>query len=241
MNAAATALDGDVDALKIDHNWIAALETPQGVRHVCARKTLAGQLRDDILEGRVHAHSEIDVHAKKADGTWLKETTKLGVLVPGDFELRVLYEPVWSHAMAGLKWGAVIGVGLKLLETAVTLAAVDSTLALLFLGALAVCFIPKVGRTGMLVIAVVASRISKVNFFFMVVGALLAGAVLGCLPGMAIGGFVGCVRRRRLPAARDAKREGRDLVWKAVVLPLAGAAAVWALYFGVVVPWLLRS
>ena len=240
MNAAANAMvDGDVDALKMNHDWIAAVSTSRGERRICSRKSLGDILRRDILVGELSATAPVDVHAKGQDGRWAKATVPLAALVPREFRLRVLYQPIWSHSLAGLKWGALVGIALKLLDTFVLLSSRDPTLAVLFLVAIGACFIPRIGWTAMIGVSIVMSKFTKVNLFFALVGAGLAGAILGCLPGMAVGGIVGLVRRRRLTLAPDAEREPANVVWKAVVAPVAAACVVWAGYLLVVTPWLV--
>jgi hypothetical protein len=71
-----------------------------------------------------------------------------------------------------------------------------------------------------------------------VLSATLVGAVLGCLPGMAIGGIIGVSRKQALARAKDAEPEPAGLALKTVAFPFAGAGAVWGLYFFVFNPWL---
>ena len=237
MSGTATlADDGDVEGLKMCHDWVAALETSNGRRRVCSRENLAELLRDDILGGRLTSNSAVAVHAKTADGSWSQATLPLLGIVRGTFKLRVLYEPVWAHALAGLKWGGLAGIGLKLLDTFVRLAVADVGVGVMFLVAAGLCLVPRLGMGAMIFATIVMSRFTKLNLFFAVVGSFVAGAALGCLPGMAVGGVVGLLRRRRLHLAPDALSEGSDVALKAVALPLLGAVGVWALYGLVIVP-----
>src|SRR5208282_3108649 len=123
----------------------------------------------------------------------------------GHFKLRVLYEPVWAHAMAGVKWGVLIGIGLKFLDTLILLASVNGELAFMFLVAAGVCAIPRIGIPAMIVVYFVMSKFTKANLFMALLAVMLIGSILGCLPGMAIGGAIGLGRKKNLPLAGDAK------------------------------------
>ena len=148
-------------------------------------------------------------------------------------------DPVWSHAMAGLKWGALVGVGLKLLDTFVALASVDPMMALLFAGAVVVCCVPRIGVIGIIVISLWMTKYSSANFFLMAGAAALVGAVLGSLPGMAIGGIVGLCRKGHLPRVEGAPElSPGDALARAVVLPALGGGVLLAMYFLVVNPWI---
>ena len=67
--------------------------------------------------------------------------------------------------------------------------------------------------------------------------ATLVGAILGCLPGMAIGGAIGLSRRKTLPCATDAGPEPDGLFLKVFVFPILGGAALWTLYLLIFNPW----
>ena len=65
------------------------------------------------------------------------------------------------------------------------------------------------------------------------------GAALARLPGMAIGGIVGLVRRRQLPVLIGVAPEAASVPLKPVALPLAGGVAILASYFTVVSSWMV--
>ena len=56
---------------------------------------------------------------------------------------------------------------------------------------------------------------------------------------MSIGGIVGFVRRSALARAGDVAAEPKSIIFAAIVLPLAGGLALFAVYFFVFNPWLL--
>ncbi len=145
---------------------------------------------------------------------------------------------VWKSALTGLKWGIYAGIGLKCLDTFVTLLRVDVLVAILFLVATAVCFIPKIGVGVAVALAFAISRFTNANLFLVFLGAALVGAILGALPGMAIGATVGLVRKRAQAGGPAGSPEPMSVIVKSLVLPAVGAVALFGVYFGVVNPWL---
>jgi hypothetical protein len=141
--------------------------------------------------------------------------------------------------MAGLKWGALVGVGLKLLDTLIMLGSADPALAFMFLVAIGVCFIPRVGMIAVIIVVIAMAKFTRVNLFIMGLAAALIGAILGCLPGMAIGGIIGFRRKSSLSCARDATPEPEGLFVKAVLLPLIGGCGLFVFYILVFNPWLV--
>jgi hypothetical protein len=238
-DSAATPADPDVEDFKRSYDWFVVARTLEGERRLCERKQMADTFRKDILEGALNSASVIDVYAKTNEGQWGKTASPLAQVAKGEFKLRVLYEPVWSHAMAGLKWGALIGIGLKFIDTLILLGAVDLRIAVMFLIVAAVCAIPRIGMAAVIVASLVMSKFTSVNLFVTLGTVMLIGSILGSLPGMAVGGAIGLGRRRTLPLAGDAKPEREGLALKAVVLPLLGGLALWGLYLFVFNPWLI--
>jgi hypothetical protein len=230
--------DVDSQALKKTRDWFAAVQTVSGERRIFDRAQFVTSLHDGVRGGVFNLNTPVTVHAKSQDGKWNETTSPLAQVAKGHFKLRALYEPVWSHAIAGLKWGALVGIGLKLLDTFITLGSVDPSLAMMFLVAVGVCFIRRIGMVAIIVISIVISKFSHANFFMMGMSAALTGSALGCLPGMAIGGAIGLSRKKKLPRATDAKPEPDGLLFKAVVFPGLAGATLWAFYLFVFNPWL---
>jgi protocatechuate 3,4-dioxygenase beta subunit len=140
---------------------------------------------------------------------------------------------VWNYAQTGLKWGIYVGIGLKCLDTFITLLRSDVMVAILFLVAAGVCFIPKVGIGAAVVTSLVMSRFTTLNLFFVFLGAAAVGTILGALPGMAIGALIGLIKKRSSAVSGW-------MITKALVLPLVGAVALFSVYFVVVNPWLAQ-
>ena len=159
------------------------------------------------------------------------------------FAVGCLYQPVWSHALAGLKWGAAIGIILKSIDSSIGFYQTDPLMAVLITMGILVCFIPRYGIMSFFLFLFMASRYPDTELLLpMILTVALAGAALGCLPGMAVGGLIGWGRRRSMPRAYDAVTESRGVIVKAVFLPFLAGCAVIAVYifviFQVLLPWL---
>ena len=103
---------------------------------------------------------------------------------------------------------------------------VDPGHAALFLIALGVCLVPRIGMIAMVILSLPMARVSNVNFFLVAIVAALVGAGLRCLPGMAMGGLIGILRRNGLPISSDAVPEPARLPLGVALLPAIGGAAL---------------
>ncbi len=230
-----------IETLKNTKKWFAIAQNNNGEKIVYQLETFQNEMEKNIIEGIHSANNPIDTYTKNDKGEWTKVSSTITQFTRGYFKLGVLYRPVWSHAVSGLKWGALIGVAIKLFDTFIMLLQVEEGMAFLFLIAIGVCFIPRIGMGLMIVVSLILSRLSKVNFFFMALAGALVGAIIGCLPGMALGGIIGLVRRDNLPKAKDAESEENHVVVKSVVLPLVfGLCIIW-FYIFVFNPWLIEA
>ncbi|MGI6495005.1 MAG: hypothetical protein ACOX5G_02770 [Kiritimatiellia bacterium] len=225
-----------------NHSAFVTVEGQNGIAHFYRMDNVVPEIRAAILAGNHTPDSRACVHSKGENGKW-SETAKepLSKLIDSTFKLRVLYRPVWAHAMAGLKWGVLVGIGLKLADTALMLASVEPGAALCFAIAVAAVFIPRIGIIGVLVLAFVLGQFYEANFFLIGLSSALTGAILGSLPGMALGGFIGLGRHKAIERAPGASPEDSTIAFKAAVLPLLGSVVVTLLYFFVVNPWLLSA
>ncbi|MBK8500253.1 MAG: hypothetical protein IPL52_15880 [Flavobacteriales bacterium] len=239
LDASIRSGDPEMESLKQEMDWFIAIRSNNSERALLDKGQFVASLREGILSGRYSKTSNLDVHTKANDGKWAVATVNLGEFAKGRFGLRVLYEPIWAHAVSGLKWGAIVGVGLKLLDTLILLGSADPRMAALFAASVGVCFIPRFGFAACIGLAIVTAKVSKANFFIMGLSAALIGAVLGCLPGMAIGGAIGLARKKGLILANDSGAEGSSIILKAVVFPLLAGVTLWILYVFVFNPWLV--
>ena len=91
----------------------------------------------------------------------------------------------------------------------------------------------------MVVVGFLLAKFTHMNFFMMAISATLIGAILGCLPGMFIGGIIGWIRRGSLLKAHDAIDEPSSVLLKTIALPLLGAVALIYSYIVYFNPWLI--
>ena len=236
-------LDPRVEILKKTCDCFFEVEAKDGLLKFYQGKDLLEELPQDLTAGTVDRQSAVTLHTQDPDdaGSWTTVKGDVSELSESHFEIKRLYEPVWTYAMRGMKWGAVGGVILMLADTFLMLAATEPSLGLLFLCAVLVCFIPKIGMLGVCMISMMMFRISEVNFFIMGLSAGLTGAILGALPGMAIGGAIGLLRCNSLASPKDLTIEDRqgNLI-NAFLAPLCGCTGVFALYLYVFNPWLIE-
>ncbi|MBU4054163.1 MAG: hypothetical protein KKA41_07310 [Proteobacteria bacterium] len=230
--------EADLDGLKAQKDWFIEIDQADGSKHFFGKEEISTRMRAEIFEGKYQKNHSVSVHSKDKDGKWTQKDSPLFEFSKSYFSLRTLYQPVWSHALEGLKWGALAGIGLKLLDTLVLLGTVDPALAFMFLVAIVVCCIPRFGMIGVIGISIFMMKYSKANFFLMGLSAGLVGAILGCLPGMAVGGLIGLARKNSLSVTRDGSSDPEGLFLKAVVLPAIGGCALWIFYIFVFNPWL---
>ncbi len=223
---------------RTEQNWYIEVNDVDSAAYY-SNDELPTRLHDNILEG-MHGRDDIVViHNKDNAGNWQRTESTLYNFAKNHTKLRSLYQPVWGYAMEGLKWGAIAGVFLKLADTFIMLFMADAGLAILFAFAVGSCFIPRVGVLGMFLISFILFKFSPVNFFIMGLTSALTGAILGCLPGMAIGGIIGFCKKKSLQPAPDATPEPTGLAFKAVIIPLIAGCTLILLYIFVFTPWLL--
>jgi hypothetical protein len=251
----------EIQALKKSTNLLLEIALPSGERQLFNKENGLAILRKGIIEGTFNATSTIDVHYKKdQDSDWSITNVTLAEFAKEHFELRIEYEhPIWTHALAGLKWGALIGGFLKLIDTFMLLHSVNRHLGdIFFMTVMMAIFLTLALRVGfenigsrvglenrpvLFIIAFgaliifqlmgqmdMAQKQQMIKVIGMISGAASVGAILCCLPGMAVGGAIGLVRQKSLPRAKDALPEQGDLVLKTIVFPLVVGSAVWFVY-----------
>lgn len=232
-------IDSDMSSLKERTDWFAGVEDINGRRHYYQKEEVDESLKKSIVEGKYQKDSKVIIYTKSKEEKWEETTSSLLEFSKSYFGLRTLYQPVWAHAITGLKWGAVIGIALKLLDTTIFLGAVDPGLAFLFLVAVGVCFIPRIGFGAVIVVSILMMKYTRANLFLMGIAAAVVGSVLGCLPGMFIGGIIGYVRRDYYPVPDNNNHEPDNLFAKAILMPLLGGCGIFAFYLFIFNPWLM--
>ncbi|MBN1782550.1 hypothetical protein JW948_15545 [bacterium] len=214
------------------------VEGDNGICRFYEARQLYNEIRSSILEGVHGPNNRLVIHHRNEDGTWNEIVSTLWDIIKKHFKLRVLYQPVRAHVMAGLKWGIIVGIILKVIDAFIGLLLVEPGMAFCLAGAIAVSFIPKIPWWGYAGAGYFLIQIAGANIFLVYILIGLTGAIPGCLPGMAIGGIVGFNRRRNLILAGDAVPESNGIVYKGVVLPFASGLVVSMIYVFVVIPWL---
>ena len=225
-----------------DDGWSMLVTNDSGTTYHYEREQILTDLKSNISNGYHEKNNKIVIYSKNRKGKWEQTDSTLDRFVSGHFKLQALYEPVWSYAKEGVKIGAIVGVLLKLLDTFIGLLAVDVEAAIFFGIALAICIIPIKNWIKFGAFAIFYFKFKpRANFFFMILGSALAGALLGCLPGMAIGGVVGHFRKKSLPLAKDANNESVGVYFKAILIPLIAGCALILLFVFFFMPWLVME
>jgi ABC-type bacteriocin/lantibiotic exporter with double-glycine peptidase domain len=223
-----------------DHDWFIIVEDKRREQKVYLMDSFLEQIKEELITGILSAENTMERHVKEEDGTWKTEKLPLSDFIDDFRELRMLYKPVRLHAITGLIWGLLGGIALKIIDTAILFGAADPLLAFLFLGAIALIFIPRIGFFGMIIAIIAISWISPVNIYLAAISAALTGAILGCLPGMFIGGVVGLIREVNIPKAHEAGTESLAIL-KFVLLPLVGGVGLIYTYIFYFNPWLMNQ
>lgn len=116
--------------LRKTQDWFVKIIKNDGTEQYYGKEGLKTKLKKKIIYGEYEKNNKIEIHAKNNDGKWQKSESTLYALAKENFQLRILYQPIWGHTMEGLKWGILSGIGIKLLDTTILLATVDPGMAL---------------------------------------------------------------------------------------------------------------
>lgn len=194
------------------------------------------QLREEILKGTIPHDAPTTIATRLKDGKVQTVEGPLLRLSSRYKQLAALYTPIRRYSIAGVGYGCLTGVIIALFNLGIAISRVNNGLGLAFIGtAISLVVFPlleknkvKVGFPFSLIPLVLPGYIGLEGGFAMGLGAVCAGALLGCMPGMAIGAIVGAVRRPRLTLAYDAPRENALL---RILIPALIAVAIWTAYF----------
>jgi hypothetical protein len=228
-----------IEEHKKTNEWFIIVDNNSNTQNILIRENFKEELKNGLINGRFNSACTIESHVKVKEGTWKQENITVKKFLQNFKELRMLYRPVWNHAIIGLKTGIIAGIAIKVLDTTIFLSSVDQTLGILFIVAMALMFIPKIGIMGMIIAGFVIGKITQVNIFLLAMVACLTGMILGCLPGMFIGGIVGLIRRGKLPKAHDAIIESIPTLSTMIGLPLIGGFGIIYSYLVYLNPFLI--
>ena len=230
-------------ATQAQMDWFIEIEDISGEKRQFLKNEVSTTFRTGILDGNYKKNSVVLTHSKTTNGKWNITSSTLLEFAKHNFVLRTLYQPVWSHAIAGLKWGALVGSILKLLDTLFFLGSVDLTFAIMFVLAVAVSVIPRFGIFAVIAVSIIMVIFTgaEINFFILGLSSAITGAILGCLPGMAIGGVIGvCLSRTgTFLYAPDAAPEPKGLSIKVVLIPFICGVGLFIIYIFVINTWLV--
>lgn len=231
----------EIEVLKKKNDWFIEVIVSDLESHYYNSEEFIDKLKTNIIDGIYQKEYSLIVYLKTTDGDWQKKDYTIETFAKTQTKLNFLYKPFWEHATIGFKWGIIVGVILKLLDTTIGLYIVDPTLAFLFVVAIGVCFIPRIGTIGFIIAIIAINKISGgYNFFFMSIISALTGGILGCLPGLTIGGIVGFIRKSKLPLAKDANPEPKYYLYTLIIIPLLASIGLILFYFFIFNPWLLE-
>lgn len=231
------------DILLSTGKWYILVDSTDGEKIAYEKKDLKTSLRANVLAGKHNMNSPAIVFRQKpttsitknatmsVDQLWIQTATTLGKFSKKNCTLGSLYQPIRSHAMTGLRLGALIGIYLKCIDSAILLYPQNRLMAVGLILSCIVASIPKIGWILFTVLLVISSLYPGLNnIAFVFLGAVIAGSILAALPGMTIGGIVGWIRRKSLPLAPDAVSEPPSAIIKFVLLPFLGGFAVFIAY-----------
>lgn len=232
-------------------SWYISVDTTDGEKISYPKKEIKTRLRANIIAGKHDRNSSATIFPEKPSSmfgtknnkaSWQQstKTTTLGEFGKKNFHVGSLYHPIWSYAKAGLTWGALIGIILKSFDSAYGVYQDKPILAICIIVGTLLAMIPKYGAFPFFVFVFAASRFPDTGYFgITILVVFLVGAALACLPGMAIGGLIGWIRRKSLPGAPDAAPEPNSVIVKAIVLPFLAGFIVFCLYIYLMITVLL--
>lgn len=229
----------EVANLKQLKKWFVGVEDVRGTIHYYDKKEVTTALRSDILDGKYLKDSSTVLYSRNLNDTWQKTSLTLFEFSKKFFKLRVLYQPVWSYAMRGLKWGTIIGIGLKAVDSFMMLASTDIMATIMCLLVLGSFLIPRIGPYIDVAIIIALSRFINImwvlGFLF---GIVFGGVMLSSLLGMAFGGALGLNKRNAITLARDALPESKNILMTAFILPLIMGTILITTYFFIFNLWI---
>ena len=205
--------------------------------YVFSDNQIVNDLYDMIEEGKLAEDAEVSY---KIAGNTEETKSTLREFAKTEFKLDTLYRPIWSHTWAGLTWGCIVGIVLKMLDTAAFLFMGDPLVGVMFIAALAICFIPRIGFMGFAAFFYFSFKMGiPGNLFLTVITSAAVGAILGMLPGMSIGTLVGLVRSRYLPRAPLVQESSGNAFICGFLLPLISGLTIILLWIFWITPMII--
>lgn len=244
--------DDPFDYLLANKDWYILIDSTDGKRIAYEKTEIKKRLRANILAGMHDKNSSAIIFIKRLpmfptrkdnrplEQKWNQKVTTLAEFGEKHFAVGSLYQPIWSYAKAGLKWGAIIGIILNSISFSINLFPTNPVMAFNVTIGILLYFVPKYGKMFFFLVLFLSFKYPDAGLFLpTVLVVALVGAGLFCLPGMTIGGLIGWGRRRFIPRAHDAVPEPKSVLGKAVLLPFLGGSAVIIAYLYVAFNFLL--
>ena len=197
-----------------------------------AGRIVAGEFPKDV-PARIHVPL-VEEGAAPAEPAW----STLEEVARSDFELRKLYQPVWTHTVRWLGYGILGGIVLKALDTTVLLFAIDEGLGLMWLLVLGSILVSNWIKFAPIVAGIIMLK-SGANLFVTLLAVMAVGTILGAPIGMVIGTVIGLLKRDDQQTAPDAGDEGSKPLSLGLIVPGFLAIALLVGWFAVVNPMIL--
>jgi len=231
-------VSANVETFKSGCDWFVVASTLDGQQRICTKKDFQKVLREDILAGLLRAEDAVQVYSRAKDGRWDESTPSLRGFAKKHLKLRIVYEPVQTHAQIGALWGGATGIGLAILNALIVYGVTDPLVAVCLGASVIAFFIPRYGQNISAVIFSSLGFMGRLAPVFGTLAALVTFAFLGGLSGMTIGGAVGWIREENLPRPPGVPTEGGHVVVKALLLPLIGSLLAWSVFLFILYPWI---
>lgn len=231
-------IDDSLEQMKKNNNWFISVENNNSEKEFFTKPQINVEFRNKIIAGLFNGKSSVQIFNKKEDGTWDSSNHVIEDFSKNYYKLGVLFKPFMTNATAGLKYGTLVGIVLKLIDSFIFLVMIDPRMALMFLISIGVCFIPRIGTIAMIFIGFLTAKLFPINFFFVGIIAALTGAILGCLPGLFVGSIVGLIRKNSTPKAIDASPESKLQTYMIPLLSAVGGTGIILFYIEIFLPWL---
>ena len=211
-----------------------------GSRFYCEASQLAtlNALGADIRAGAIGRMSRVSSKSTGSKGKIAEWSGTLEGFARRHGSLASLYWPIRQFSRRGLGFGALIGGGLYIFLDGFAMFQVNQSSGALVM-ALPICMlitgVPAIANalpSGLRSVAGFGAAampfvIGISGLFTFVLGGAVAGALLLCFPGMAVGAIVGATRRDRMPVAPDAIKEP---VFPPVAVAALATVAIWVVY-----------
>ena len=197
------------------------------------------ELREDILAGKLEKGLQARRYTVDDDGNLpgkMPSFSNLENAVKGEDALQKLYKPVWAHTRQYAIIGALIGIGLKFLDTTVATFLISAKMGFSWLALFLLLLLGARIKLALVVVigAAVVFKINILTSLGAAFGVFVIGALFGAPFGSVIGTVIGHFRSRSLTLAPDYEREGAKPYLLGLLLPIVILVIAVPIYLSVV-------